>query len=153
LPTKGPFFVTAAQIGDGHAFFNECSCLNWSKAKKLRKGWALRGGLVLTHNATVGRFAIVEDVDPFLLGTSMTHYRTNQSVLLNRFLYWLFCAPVFQDQLNAINRNSGRTESTMHAPTKHPQSECDGLPLVMAMATDQAARAAQLQGSRRPRPR
>ena len=44
----------------------------------------------------------------------------------------------------AINRNSGRTKSTMQAT----QSECDSLPLVMAMATDQAARAAQQQGSR-----
>ena len=32
------------------------------------------------------------------------------------------------------------------------KSECDCLPLVMTMATDQAARAAQQQGSRRPRP-
>ena len=32
-------------------------------------------------------------------------------------------------------------------------SECNGLSLVMAMATDQAARAPQQQGSRRPRPR
>jgi hypothetical protein len=109
-------FVTAAQIRDGHVFFNECSRLNSSKAKKLRKGWARTGDVLLTHNATVGRVAIVEDVvGPFLLGTSVTHYRTNQSLLLNRFLYWLVCAPVFQDQLNAINRNSGRTESTMQA--------------------------------------
>jgi hypothetical protein len=41
---------------------------------------------------------------------------------------------------------SGRTESTMQAT----RSECDWLPPVMAMATDQAARAEPQQGSRRP---
>ena len=49
----------------------------------------------------------------------------------------------------AINRNSGRTESTMQAT----QSESDCLLLVIAMATGQAARAALQQGSRRPRAR
>ena len=44
---------------------------------------------------------------PILAWDLRTYYRTNQSVLLNRFLYRLFCAPVFEDQLNAINRNSG----------------------------------------------
>ena len=97
---EGAVFVTAAQIRDGRVFFDECPRLNWSKARKLRKGWARTGDVLLTHNATVGRVAIVEDViEPFLLGTSVTYYRTNQSLLLNRFLYWMFCAPVFQDQL------------------------------------------------------
>jgi hypothetical protein len=72
--------------------------------------------VLLTHNATVGRVAIVEDVDPFLLGISVS--RANQSVLLNRFLIGCFALPVFQGQLNAINRNSGRTQSTMQAPTE-----------------------------------
>jgi type I restriction enzyme, S subunit len=77
--------------------------MNWGKAKALRKGWALTGDVLLTHNATVGRVAIVEDpIDPFLLGTSVTYYRTNQSLLLNRFLFWLFCSPIFQRQLNTI---------------------------------------------------
>ena len=59
-------FVTAAQIGDGQVIFNECSGLNSSKAKKLRKGWARTGGVLLTHRAMVCRVAIVDDVvDPF----------------------------------------------------------------------------------------
>jgi type I restriction enzyme S subunit len=77
----------------------------------MRKGWARTGDVLLTHNATVGRVAIVEDViEPFLLGTSVTYYRTNQSLLLNRFLYWLFCAPVFQDQLKAIMGQTTRSQ-------------------------------------------
>ena len=38
VPSKNGSTI-AAQIGDGHVFFNECSGLNSSK-KKLRKGWA-----------------------------------------------------------------------------------------------------------------
>jgi hypothetical protein len=116
--------------------FNECSRLKWSKAKNLRKGWARTGDVLLTHNATVGRVAIVEDVvDPFLIGASVTYYRTNQSVLLKQFLYWLFCAPIFQAQrdkpefraqrvYDASNHRAGATacfSSWPWQPTKRPE--------------------------------
>ena len=59
----------------------------------------------------VGRVAIVEDdVDPFLLGTSVTYYKTNPSLLSNRYLFWLFCSPIFQDQLEAIMGQTTRNQ-------------------------------------------
>jgi type I restriction enzyme, S subunit len=108
---EGAIFVTAAQIRNGRVYFDECALLNWDKARKLRKGWARTGDVLLTHNATVGRVAIVEDaIDPFLLGTSVTYYRTDQSLLLNRFLFWAFCSPIFQDQLRAIMGQTTRNQ-------------------------------------------
>ena len=71
--------------------------------------------LILHQTTSHAKPFLAPRLDPFLLGTSATYFRTNQSVLLNRFFCWLFFAPVFQDQLNAINRNSGRTECAMQA--------------------------------------
>ena len=48
-----------------------------------------QGDILLTHNATVGRVAIVgEKVEEFLLGTSVTFYRVDQEVIYPPFLYF-----------------------------------------------------------------
>src|SRR5262249_14883509 len=108
---KGVVFITAAQIRDGTIAFDECPKLNSVKAKSLRKGWARAGDVLLTHNATVGRTALVQDdVEPFLLGTSVTYYRTEPTRLFNRYLHWVFSAPIYQQQLAAVMGQTTRNQ-------------------------------------------
>jgi type I restriction enzyme S subunit len=108
---EGQIFVTAAQIARGAVDFRACPRLNPKKAAKLRKGWAEGGDVLLTHNATVGRVALVaEDTGRFLLGTSVTFYRPQRTGLLARFLFGAMLSPVWQAQLGAIMAQTTRNQ-------------------------------------------
>jgi type I restriction enzyme S subunit len=108
---SGIVYVTASQIRDGIVHFEECARLNADKASHLRKGWAQTGDVLLTHNATVGRTAIVDrPVERFLLGTSVTYYRARQRRLWDRYLYWALSSPIFQDQLVAVMGQTTRNQ-------------------------------------------
>jgi hypothetical protein len=60
-------FVTAAQIRDGHVFFNDCSRLDSSKAKNLTKEWDVR-------------VAIVEDVVRPILAWNLSDLLKDKSI-------------------------------------------------------------------------
>lgn len=111
---QGTLFVTAKQINKlGKVEWDKVDRLKQDKAELLTKGWAECGDVLLTHNATVGRVAHVEpnEIDePFLLGTSATYYRLNKDYLNQRFLYYVFCSPVWQDQLKQIMQQTTRNQ-------------------------------------------
>ena len=116
-PTKvdfsndGILFVTAAQIAKGRVDFENASRLKQEKAVELKKGWSRQGDILLTHNATVGRVAMVDDkVEEFLLGTSVTFYRVDQEVIFPPFLYFALQSPIFQDQLAAVMVQTTRNQ-------------------------------------------
>jgi type I restriction enzyme S subunit len=116
-PRKGEFtaegvtFVTAAQIAGGKVQWPSCLKLAAAKAKELTKGWAGGEDVLLTHNATVGRAAIVEaDVEKFLLGTSVTFYRLNSQVLSNNYFYLCLISPIWQDQLSQVMQQTTRNQ-------------------------------------------
>ena len=61
------------------------SAMRWNRSLMASR----QGDILLTHNATVGRVAIVgEKVEEFLLGTSVTFYRVDQEVIYPPFLYF-----------------------------------------------------------------
>ena len=108
---QGVIYITASQVMDGGVDFNSCSYLNHEKAKQLVKGWARGGDVLLTHNATVGRTAIVPDeVGDFLLGTSVTFYRTHVEGLNSRYLYYALSSHVWQQQLHAVMQQTTRNQ-------------------------------------------
>jgi type I restriction enzyme S subunit len=81
---EGVLFLTAAQISDiGQIDWENCPRLKRDKAAQLTKGWATAGDVLVTHNATVGRTAIVEECpdSECLLGTSVTLYRMNANTI------------------------------------------------------------------------
>ena len=105
-PTKADFsndgilFITATQITNGRVDFVNASRLRRGKAAELKKGWSRQGDILLTHNATVGGVAIVDEkVEDFLLGTSVTFYRVDQEVICPSFLCFALQSPIFQGQL------------------------------------------------------
>jgi type I restriction enzyme, S subunit len=110
--SKGVIFLTAQQISDDHRVdLQACPLLKESKARKLVKGWASEGDVLLTHNATVGRVALLQDTsDKVLLGTSVTFYRTHGEYLDGRYLKWMFCSPYFQKQLHSVMEQTTRDQ-------------------------------------------
>ncbi|MBU0908225.1 MAG: restriction endonuclease subunit S [Proteobacteria bacterium] len=108
---SGITFVSAKDINNGCVQWSECPKLNEKKANQLSKGWAEGGDVLLTHNATVGRVAKVENtVGRFLLGTSVTYYRLNTKVLDQNYFYYVLCSPIWQDQLGAIMEQTTRNQ-------------------------------------------
>jgi type I restriction enzyme S subunit len=108
---EGVIYVTARDISDGRVKWSGCPHLKESKAKELTKGWAKGGDILLTHNATVGRVARVEqEVGDFLLGTSATFFRLNADVLDNDFFYFVLTSPVWQKQLEAVMQQTTRNQ-------------------------------------------
>lgn len=109
--SDGVNFISAKDLSDGRVNWQTCSKLNEARASQLSKGWAITGDVLLTHNATVGRVArVIEDVEPFLLGTSVTFYRLNPIALNSSYFYYVLQSPVWQGQLEAIMAQTTRNQ-------------------------------------------
>lgn len=107
----GVVFVSAKDLVGGRVIWESCSKLDEKRAAQLTKGWAHAGDVLLTHNATVGRVAkVVEQVEPFLLGTSVTFYRLNGSALLPDYFFVVLQSPIWQGQLEAIMAQTTRNQ-------------------------------------------
>jgi type I restriction enzyme, S subunit len=109
---QGVLFVTAAQIQEDGGI-DKCGAprLNMAKARQLNKGWAKDGDVLLTHNATVGRVAMAQGInEEFLLGTSVTFYRTNPTYLDPLYLYFCFRSDTWQQQLKAVMQQTTRDQ-------------------------------------------
>jgi type I restriction enzyme S subunit len=74
-------FITATQIDeDGNINLSECNRLPESFCRKLRIGFSKGNDVLFTHNATVGRVAIVpNNVQDCIVGTSVTYYRLDEN--------------------------------------------------------------------------
>jgi len=108
---EGVNFVSAKDLIGGKVSWGACSKLNRKRANQLTKGWAQTGDILLTHNATVGRVAkVVEQVEPFLLGTSVTFYRLNENALSPDFFFIVLQSPIWQRQLQAIMAQTTRNQ-------------------------------------------
>jgi type I restriction enzyme S subunit len=109
--SDGVNFISAKDLSDGRVNWQTCSKLNEARASQLAKGWAKTGDVLLTHNATVGRVArVIEEVEPFLLGTSVTFYRLNPIALNSSYFYYVLQSPVWQGQLEAIMAQTTRNQ-------------------------------------------
>jgi type I restriction enzyme S subunit len=108
---EGIVFVTAKDLVRGRIAWESCAKLDEARARRLMKGWAKGGDVLLTHNATVGRVARVEPgVQPFLLGTSVTFYRLNPEAILANYFYLFLQSSLWQDQLKAIMAQTTRNQ-------------------------------------------
>ena len=105
-------FLTARDLDDrGGLSIEGASRLRRSKATTLVKGWTQNGDLLLTHNATVGRVAVVKDLtEKALLGTSVTFYRFNPDYFDPQYAWVAFSSPFFQAQLAAVMGQTTRNQ-------------------------------------------
>jgi len=85
---SGKPFLTASQIDEnGNILLSECKKLPEHFWKKLRIGFSQAKDVLFTHNATVGRVAVLpEDFPDCIVGTSITYYRLNEEKI-DRFYF------------------------------------------------------------------
>lgn len=104
--------VAASNIDDyGNIDFINCPKLTEERAKKFRIKPAKGGDVFFTHNATVGRTAIIpEYCEEVIASTSTTYYRVNSEYLLNKYLYQYFQSPAYVGQLKAIMGQTTRNQ-------------------------------------------
>ena len=108
---SGVKFLTAAQVFDNRVLLDEAPLLKREKAKVLRIGFAQPMDVLLTHNATVGRVAILPKYEgKVILGTSVTYYRANADVLLPEYLCFAMQGQVWQDQLRSVMEQTTRNQ-------------------------------------------
>lgn len=105
VPTGVPF-ITAADVKDGRVDVHGCAFISTRQAGALRKGFAKLGDVLLTHKATIGRTAIIDEIpaglDWIVLTPQVTYYRVlRKDVLEPRYLKYYFDSPTFQTLLEA----------------------------------------------------
>ena len=109
---RGIPYIAASYISeDGVIDFENCPKLAEKRAKALRIPPATGSDVILTHNATVGRVAIIPpDKTEVVASTSTTYYRPDATKLLPQFLANYFRSPQYQAQLQAIMGQTTRNQ-------------------------------------------
>lgn len=105
---EGVPFLSARCVSDGGEIQEQfIDRLQDQKANQLRIGWIEKGDVLLAHNASVGKVALYDGRYPkALIGTSLTAFRADQSILSPEFLAAAFRSTKFQAQLF---KNMGQT--------------------------------------------
>ncbi|WP_338636537.1 restriction endonuclease subunit S [Spirobacillus cienkowskii] len=100
---KGIPFVMASDLVGGKIDYIKCKKITIERANKLQKGFSKLGDVLLTHKATIGRTAIVSNIDEnsfVMLTPQVTYYRVkNKNILDNRYLKYYFDSLEFQNIL------------------------------------------------------
>jgi type I restriction enzyme S subunit len=101
---SGVPFIMASDLIDGVVDQVNCNFITLEQANSLRKGFAKYGDVLLSHKGTIGRAAVLKTSHPnVVLTPQVTYYRViDNSVLYNRYLYYFFHSPSFQDQIKTI---------------------------------------------------
>lgn len=108
----GRYFITAKQIDDnGNVLLDTCKRLPEKFCKKLRIGFTEPNDVLFTHNATVGRVAILPSSAPSsIIGTSVTYYRLNKNKIFNTFFFYLFRSRFIRRQYEPIMKQTTRNQ-------------------------------------------
>ena len=96
-------FIMASNLQEGIVDFNSCKFISINQAHSLRKGFAKTGDVLLSHKATIGKTAIIQEnnFSMLLLTPQATYYRVkNKEKLSNWYLKYYFDSKTFQDTLN-----------------------------------------------------
>ena len=109
--SEGVPFLTAKSLNNGHIDIEGAPRLSEKRASELRFGFVQPGDVLLSHNATVGRVAVVPNVSGrMLVGTSLTYFRVDNTKIAPRYLAAYFSSKGFQDQLAAVMSHSTRNQ-------------------------------------------
>ena len=109
VPSGIPF-IMAKDLSKNIIDLENCQFISYEQAQSLRVGFAKTGDVLLTHKATMGRVAIVPQVEKFIVLTpQVTYFRIKDSSSLNQFLlYCTFTSDRFQDILSGQSEQSTR---------------------------------------------
>ncbi len=99
---KGIPFIMATDIKNGKVDLVNCKFITKKQADSLNKGFAITDDVLLTHKASLGRTAIVGEMEtPYIMLTpQVTYYRVKEKDKLNnKYLKYFFDSPDFQNTL------------------------------------------------------
>ena len=104
-------FLTAKSLDAGRIDIDGAPSLADSCADTLPFGFIRPDDVLLSHNATIGRVAIVPDFEGrMLVGTSLTYFRLNRQKLRPRYFAAFLAGTDFQNQLIAVMSHSTRNQ-------------------------------------------
>src|SRR5207249_4123645 len=107
----GVRYISAEQVIHDRVQLDSAPFLKNEKARQLRIGFAKANDVILTHNATVGRVALLPPRSPdVVLSTSTTYYRVDEAVLLARYLATFLRSHYFQSQLEVVMEQTTRNQ-------------------------------------------
>lgn len=116
---EGRSFLTANVVRDGRVYFDEAPKLPEDHCKKLRIGFSRPGDVLLTHNATVGRVAVLpQQAGECIVGTSITYYRLNLDKISNRYFAYFLSSKYFQNQLKQVMAQTTRNQVPITAQSR-----------------------------------
>ena len=100
---SGVPFIMASDLQNGRVDTKGCKFISRRLADSLRVGFAKDGDVLISHKGTIGRSAIVNTSDDYIMLTpQVTSYRViDASKLFNRFIRYYFMSPVFQREMIA----------------------------------------------------
>lgn len=118
--TEGRSFLTANNIDEfGFIDFENAGKLSEEFCKKLRIGFSKANDVLFTHNATVGRVAVMPSNAPnSIIGTSITYYRFNQKNIDNRYFAYLMKSDYISSQYEPIMKQSTRNQFSIQKQAK-----------------------------------
>jgi type I restriction enzyme S subunit len=104
-------YISAENVAHGIVDIASAPRLKQEKAQQLRIGFAKANDVILTHNASVGRVALLPLGSPdVILSTSTTYYRVDEEALASRFLAAFLSSHYFQVQLEAVMAQTTRNQ-------------------------------------------
>jgi type I restriction enzyme S subunit len=100
---SGVPFIMARDLQDGLVNMEDCKFISRKLADSLRVGFAEDGDVLISHKGTIGRSAIVNTDDDYIMLTpQVTAYRVkDRSRLFNRFIRYYFMSSAFQREIVA----------------------------------------------------
>jgi type I restriction enzyme S subunit len=103
-------FIMANNVNYGTVDIISCSFITKEHSSRLRIGFSKSGDVLLTHKATMGRVAIVPEIEDYIMLTpQVTYYRIKDSSRMTKeFLYYLFNSYNFQETLIGESEQSTR---------------------------------------------
>ena len=117
--TEGVAFLTAKSLRDGYVDIAGAPRLGDARADELTFRFVQTDDVLLSHNATTGRVAVVpQHKGRLLVGTSLTYFRLNPQKLLPRYLAVYLAGVDFQNQLVAVMSHSTRNQVPVTAQRK-----------------------------------
>ncbi len=101
---QGVPFIMASDLMNGEVDQTQCNFISEEQAGNLQKGFSIDGDVLLSHKGTIGRVAVLSTQHDYVMLTpQVTYYRiVDKDVLTNRYLYYYFQSPTFQNEIGRI---------------------------------------------------
>lgn len=111
--SQGIPFIMASDLINGKVDIYNCNFISEEQAKKLRKGFAKKDDVLLSHKGTIGRTAIVQDIntDNIVLTPQVTCYRILDDSKINKYYLKSYFDSVYFQNILQSKAQKGATRA------------------------------------------